>query len=156
MRGLIFFEEKSLECLFRLLKEKGVNIKGTILKPNMVISGSACTEQADSNEIATKTVETLLRCVPSSVPGMAFLSGGQTDAFATQNLNAMNSLDSYPHPWELSFSYGRALQAACLKAWSGNSNNLNNAQKVFAHRCKCNSAARNGSYSEKTEQEISV
>ena len=148
--------ETTLKNVFHELFKQNVLLEGMILKPNMVISGSECTEQADSNEIATKTVETLLRCVPSSVPGMAFLSGGQTDSFATQNLNAMNSLDSYPHPWELSFSYGRALQAACLKAWSGNSDNLNNAQKVFAHRCKCNSAARNGSYSEKTEQEISV
>lgn len=148
--------EKTLKIVFHELFKQNVLLEGIVLKPNMVLSGSSCTEQADSNEIAIKTVETLLRSVPSSVPGIAFLSGGQTDEFATQNLNAMNALGSYPHPWELSFSYGRALQAACLKAWNGNSDNLDNAQKVFSHRCKCNSAARNGSYTEKTEQEISV
>lgn len=148
--------EKTLKIVFHELFKQNVLLEGIVLKPNMVLSGSNCTKQADSNEIAIKTVETLLRSVPSSVPGIAFLSGGQTDDFATQNLNAMNALDSYPHPWELTFSYGRALQAACLKAWNGNSDNLDSAQKVFSHRCKCNSAARNGSYSEKTEQEISV
>ncbi|MBE17401.1 MAG: fructose-bisphosphate aldolase class I [Nitrospinae bacterium] len=148
--------EKTLKTVFHELFKQNVLLEGMVLKPNMVISGSECSVQADSNEIAIKTVETLLRCVPSSVPGIAFLSGGQSDEFATQNLNAMNALDSYPHPWELSFSYGRALQAACLKAWNGDSNNLANAQKVFSHRCKCNGAARNGSYSEKTEEEISI
>ena len=148
--------EKTLKAVFHELFKQNVLLEGIVLKPNMVISGSECPVQADSKEIAIKTVEALLRCVPSSVPGIAFLSGGQTDAFATQNLNAMNALDSYPHPWELSFSYGRALQAACLKAWNGDSENLTNAQKVFSHRCKCNGAARNGSYSEKIEQEIPV
>ncbi|MED5578965.1 MAG: class I fructose-bisphosphate aldolase [Nitrospinota bacterium] len=148
--------ERTLKTVFHELFKQNILLEGMVLKPNMVISGSDCAEQADSNEIAAKTVGTLLRCVPSSVPGITFLSGGQTDTFATQNLNAMNALDSHPHPWELSFSYGRALQAACLKAWNGNSDNLENAQKVFSHRCKCNSAARDGSYSEKTEQEISA
>ena len=127
-------------------------IKGMIKKNGLAVSKSS--EKISNEEIAKLTLKCLKDSVPKEVPGIAFLSGGQTEIEAAENLNLINKYNDTN--FIMTYSYGRALQAACLKAWSGNSDNLNNAQKVFAHRCKCNSAARNGSYSEKTEQEISV
>jgi fructose-bisphosphate aldolase class I len=116
----------------------------------MVISGKACSRQASVERVAEATVRTLRRAVPAAVPGIVFLSGGQTPVQATEHLNAMNLLG--PHPWELSFSYGRALQDPVLDAWRGEARNVTKAQKVFHHRAKCNSAARSGKYTRKLEE----
>jgi fructose-bisphosphate aldolase class I len=115
----------------------------------MVLSGYGAKEQADDGAIAHFTVGCFRRCVPAAVPGIVFLSGGQSDEQATARLNEMNKLG--PHPWELSFSYGRALQAPTLKAWKGETSNVGAAQAALAHRAKMNSAARSGSYDAKME-----
>ena len=142
--------EAALQALYAALDENRIDLAGTILKPNMVLSGYDCKQQASDEEIAQRTVANLLRNVPAAVPGIAFLSGGQTDEQATARLNAMNKLG--PHPWELSFSYGRALQAPTLKEWKGETSNVGAAQAAFAHRAKCNSAARSGSYTPEMEK----
>jgi fructose-bisphosphate aldolase class I len=116
----------------------------------MVISALDCPEQASVKEVAEATVECLLRVVPAAVPGICFLSGGQSDLVATQHLNAMNAL-GVDLPWRLSFSYGRALQAAALKAWSGDAAKVSAAQQAFLHRAKCNGAAAMGKYNEEME-----
>ncbi len=121
-----------------------VRLEGTLLKPNMVISGKKCPAQADVSRVAEETVRTLLRTVPAAVPGIVFLSGGQTPRQATEHLNAMNAMGV--NPWELSFSYGRALQDPVLKAWKGEPGNLPAAQSAFLHRAKVNGAARSGNY----------
>ena len=115
-----------------------------ILKPNMVISGKKCPTQASVQAVAEATVRCLTANVPEGVPGIAFLSGGQSDVDATAHLNAMNQLG--PHPWELSFSYGRALQAPALKAWGGQAENYGAGQQAFSLRAKLNGLARTGSY----------
>ncbi len=138
--------EKTLSTLFATLKSQDVSIEHTILKTNMVISGKQCSVQADVQEVADKTVKCLLKNVPTELPGIVFLSGGQSDELATAHLNAMNA--SNPTlPWPLSFSYGRALQAPCLKAWEGKAENIDAAQKALLHRSKCNSLACKGEYS---------
>ena len=131
-----------LKSLFQHLKDKNVDIKGTILKPNMIISGTSCTEQAGVQEVAEKTVKCLLENVPEDLPGIAFLSGGQSDIDATAHLDAMNKIGGFP--WKLSFSYGRALQQAALKAWMGKEENMNNAQAAFSHRALMNKNAALG------------
>ena len=142
-----------LERLYSTLREYGVLLEGTILKPSMVISGSACREQASVEEVARRTVNNFLRNVPPEVPGITFLSGGQSSKAATAHLNTMNAL--YDNlPWELSFSYGRALQAAPLKAWGGYPANLVAGQKAFYHRALCNSAARTGRYGADMENTV--
>ena len=123
-----------------------------LLKPNMVISGKEAPQQAGVEEVARATVECLLRTVPAAVPGIVFLSGGQSDRQATAHLNAMNSL--YENlPWELSFSYARALQDLPMKTWKGDPSNVEEAQRAFYHRAKMNSAARSGSYREEMENQ---
>ena len=139
----------ALDALYAQLFEQRVHLEGTLLKPNMVLSGYSAKEQADDDRIAHFTVACFRRCVPAAVPGVVFLSGGQSDEQATARLNEMNKLG--PHPWELSFSYGRALQAPSLKAWKGEASNVGAAQAAFAHRAKCNSAARSGSYTDAME-----
>ncbi len=126
------------------LREHRVELEGTLLKPNMVIAGKGCPEQAGVAEVASATVRTLERTVPVAVPGIVFLSGGQSSELATAHLSAMNSLGD--HSWELSFSYGRALQDAALKAWGGDPQNVSHAQETFHHRARLNGAARSGSY----------
>ena len=121
-----------LKEVFQELFHQRVALEGMILKPNMVIAGKKCSEQAGVEEVAEKTVDILKRCVPSAVPGIAFLSGGQSDEEATAHLNAMNA--GYDLPWPLTFSYGRALQAAPQAAWKGRSENVAAAQRAFAHR----------------------
>ena len=138
-----------LKSLFQHLKDKNVNIKGTILKPNMVISGTNCTEQAGVQEVAEKTVKCLLENVPEDLPGIAFLSGGQSDIDATAHLDAMNKIGGFP--WKLSFSYGRALQQAALKAWMGKEENMNNAQAAFSHRALMNKNAALGKWNKDLE-----
>ena len=140
----------TLEQVFSELYQHRVMLEGMLLKPNMVLSGSLCPEQASVNEVAEATVRCFRRHVPPAVPGIVFLSGGQSPQLATERLNAMNLLGD--HPWELSFSYGRALQEPVLQAWRGREENVDDAQAVFRHRARCNSAARSGKYSVEMER----
>ena len=142
--------DRTLAAVFRELRVQQVMLEGMILKPNMVISGKKCSKQADVQAVAAATVRTLKRHVPGAVPGIAFLSGGQSDELATAHLNAMNQMG--PLPWVLSFSYGRALQAPSLKAWAGKTANLAAGQRAFQHRAKCNSAAVLGRYNDAMEK----
>ena len=127
-----------------------VPLEKTILKPNMVIAGKKCKIQASRQEVAERTVKILKRCVPPAVPGIAFLSGGQSDEDATAHLSLMNAMG--PFPWKLSFSYGRALQAAALKAWGGKSENVAAGQRAFSHRAKMNGMAALGKWTETLEK----
>ena len=145
---------ETLNRQYDALVELDVMLEGTLLKPNMVISGKGCKKQASPEEIAEATVRTFLRTVPAAVPGIVFLSGGQTAEQATENLNAMNAMGKFP--WELSFSYGRALQAPALAAWSGKTDNVPKAQKVYHHRAKMNGLARYGKYETKMEKEVAA
>ncbi|MEX0804270.1 MAG: class I fructose-bisphosphate aldolase [Candidatus Binatia bacterium] len=141
--------EHTLKVTFTQLFLHRINLEGMILKPSMVVSGKDCPTQADVKEVAERTIRALKRTVPASVPGIAFLSGGQSAQKATEHLNAMNAMG--PHPWEVSFSYARALQDPALKAWKGEAGNVAAAQKIFYHRAKCNSAARTGQYDKQME-----
>ena len=142
--------EAALNALYDELYTQRVMLEGTVLKPNMVVSGTDNPVQAGVDEVAEKTVRCLKRCVPSAVPGIAFLSGGQSDEDATAHLSAMNAM--FDLPWNLTFSYGRALQAAPLKAWGGSSDNAAAAQAAFAHRAKMNGLATTGGWSQDLEQ----
>jgi fructose-bisphosphate aldolase class I len=142
---------RTLQAVFTELYDQRVAREGMLLKPNMVLSGYDCPEQADPQTVAGMTVKCLTNTVPAAVPGIVFLSGGQSDEAATAHLSAMNELG--PHPWELSFSYGRALQAPALKAWRGESAKVAQAQQAFYLRAKLNGAARSGDYSEDMEKE---
>lgn len=141
--------EQALKVTFTALFLQRVYLEGMILKPSMVVSGKDCPQQAGVQEVAERTLRCLKRTVPAAVPGIAFLSGGQSAERATEHLNAMNAMGS--HPWEVSFSYARALQDPALKAWKGEPGNVSAAQKIFYHRAKCNSAARSGKYSKQME-----
>jgi fructose-bisphosphate aldolase, class I len=139
----------TLAGVFAALRRHRVRLDGMLLKPNMVLSGSDCPEQASVQAVAEATVRCLRDTVPASVPGIVFLSGGQSDELATAHLDAMNRLA--PQPWQLSFSYGRALQAPALKAWKGDPANGPAGQQAFYHRAKLNGAARYGSYRKEME-----
>lgn len=141
---------ETLRLVFQQLHEHDVFLEGILLKPNMVLSGKDCPVQASVQEVAEATLRCFLRVVPAALPGVVFLSGGQTAVRATEHLNAMNAMGKFP--WELSFSYGRALQAPALNAWSGEEANVPLAQKLLYHRAKCNSAARYGKYSSDMEE----
>lgn len=141
---------KMLESVFSELSAHGVLYEGMLLKPNMVIPGMKCPHQAGAEEVARATVRCLRRYVPAAVPGIVFLSGGQSAEDATDNLNAMNELEPNP-PWQLSFSYGRALQAPVLAAWKGLESNAAEAQRAFFKRCQLNGLAREGIYSRAME-----
>jgi len=138
-----------LKSVFSELYKQRVFLEGILLKPNLVIPGKDCIKKASIIEVAETTIRCLERSVPVAMPGIVFLSGGQSPELATEHLNAMNAIKK--HPWELSFSYGRALQEPVLYAWKGKSANIPEAQKAFYHRAKCNSAARNGKYSKEME-----
>jgi fructose-bisphosphate aldolase class I len=138
-----------LQALYTELHDQRVDYRGTLLKPNMVLSGYDAPERAGAQEVAEATLDCFYRHVPAAVPGIVFLSGGQSDEDATAHLNAMNALG--PHPWELSFSYGRALQAPALKAWGGKPENVEAAQRAYYHRAKMNGAARTGMYAPEME-----
>jgi len=140
---------RALHAVFTELRDQRVHYEGMLLKPNMVLSGYSSSEQASHDEVAEHTLRCFRRHVPAAVPGIVFLSGGQSDEDATANLNAMNARG--PHPWELSFSYGRALQAPALKAWRGDPANVEAAKKAFYRRAKFNGAARSGSYAPEME-----
>jgi fructose-bisphosphate aldolase class I len=141
----------TLAAVFAALRRHRVRFDAMLLKPNMVLSGSDSPIQAGVEQVAEATVAALGDCVPASVPGIVFLSGGQSDEVATAHLNAMNRRGGVP--WELSFSYGRALQAPALKAWKGEAANVPAAQQAYHHRARLNGAARSGSYTEAMEKE---
>ncbi len=140
---------RTQNAVFTELHDQRIQLEGMLLKPNMVLSGYDSSEQASADEVAEMTLRCLYRHVPAAVPGIVFLSGGQSDEDATAHLSAMNARG--PHPWELSFSYGRALQAPALKAWRGDSANVEAAQRAFYHRAKLNGAARSGDYTPEME-----
>lgn len=142
---------RTLRAIFSELADAKVSLEGTLLKTNMVLSGKDANAQADVEEVARLTVKCLGDTVPTQIPGVVFLSGGQTDELSTAHLNAMNRMDH--GPWELSFSYGRALQAPSLKAWKGEDSNVEAGQRALYHRAKLNGAARSGSYTEDMENE---
>ena len=144
--------ERTLQALFEAIYAQRVRTEHLVLKASMVISGKSCATQASVQEVADATVLCLKRTVPAAVPGIVFLSGGQSDELATAHLGAMNA-EGAPLPWPLSFSYGRALQAPALKAWKGQTANVAAAQKALMHRAKCNSAACFGRYSSDMEKE---
>jgi fructose-bisphosphate aldolase, class I len=142
--------EWALNELYRELYSANIALEGTILKPNMVLPGKKSAKKASREEVAEQTVKVLKRCVPSAVPGIAFLSGGQSDEDATAHLHYMNALG--PLPWRLTFSYGRALQAAALKTWKGRPENVAAAQRAFNHRAQMNALAASGKWSQKLEK----
>jgi fructose-bisphosphate aldolase, class I len=143
-----------LQAVYTELHDQRVDYPGSLLKPNMVLSGYDASDRAGVQEVAEATLQCFYKHVPAAVPGIVFLSGGQTDEDATAHLNAMNAMG--PHPWELSFSYGRALQAPALKAWEGKPENVEAAQRAYYHRAKMNGAARTGMYSPEMEREAAT
>ena len=140
---------ETLHTVFYELASQGVQLDGMVLKPNMVLSGYDCATQASVEQVASMTVDCFMNTVPAAVPGVAFLSGGQSDELATAHLNAMNQIDG--KPWNLTFSYGRALQAPALKAWGGSADNVPAAQEALLKRAKLNSLATLGQYAEEME-----
>jgi fructose-bisphosphate aldolase class I len=142
--------EWALKATFEELYYNRVALEGIVLKPNMAVPGKKSSKKASVEEVAEKTVRLLKACVPGAVPGIAFLSGGQSDEDATAHLDAMNKLG--PLPWKLTFSYGRALQAAPQKAWGGKSENVAAAQRAFAHRARMNSLAALGQWKQDLEK----
>jgi fructose-bisphosphate aldolase, class I len=142
--------EWALVTQFQELFDAGVALDGMVLKPNMVVPGQKSGQKASVEEVAERTVKSLKRCVPSLVPGIAFLSGGQSDEDATAHLSAMNAM--FDLPWKLTFSYGRALQAAALQAWLGKAENVSKAQAAFDHRAKMNALAAAGRWTAAMEK----
>jgi len=142
--------EATLASVYHALHGQRVALEGTLLKPNMVLSGAGCPKQAGVKDVAEATVRCFRRTVPTAVPGIVFLSGGQSPELATEHLDAMNRMGQ--HPWELSFSYGRALQAPPLAAWGGRDANVQAGQKAFFHRSRLNGAARYGQYTREMER----
>jgi fructose-bisphosphate aldolase, class I len=140
-----------LAAVYTELYDQRVDVEGTLLKPNMVLSGYSASDRAGVEEVADWTLKCFYKHVPAAVPGIVFLSGGQSDEDATAHLNAMNAKG--PHPWPISFSYGRALQAPAIKAWGGKPENVEAGQRAYYHRAKMNSAARTGTYAPAMEQE---
>ena len=145
---------RTLHAVFTELRDQRVHFEQMLLKPNMVLSGYDASGRAGVQDVAEQTIRCFRRHVPAAVPGIVFLSGGQTDEDATAHLNAMNAMG--PHPWELSFSYGRALQAPSLKAWAGDSANVESGQAAYLHRAKMNGLARSGSYSAELETQVAA
>jgi fructose-bisphosphate aldolase class I len=143
--------EETLDLVFSELRLSGVDLSGMLLKPNMVLPGIRSKEQPSVEEVARRTVETLRRTVPAVVPGIAFLSGGQSDGDATAHLSAMNRMAGLP--WKLTFSYGRALQHAALVAWGGEARNVPAAQRAFTHRAKMNALAARGEWTPELDRQ---
>ena len=144
---------RTLHALYDELDAFGVDLPGTLLKPNMVISGKGCPEQAPAARIAELTIQCFLAHVPAAVPGIVFLSGGQSEVEATENLNAINQLEG---PWPLSFSYGRALQASALEVWGGEAVNVEAAQAAFVQRARMNALAASGEWNAELEQPVAA
>jgi fructose-bisphosphate aldolase, class I len=143
-----------LDALYTELFDQRVDLFGTLLKPNMVLSGYDASDRADADEVAELSLKCFYKHVPAAVPGIVFLSGGQSDEDSTAHLNAMNARG--PHPWQISFSYGRALQAPALAAWNGKPENVEAGQRAYYHRAKMNSAARTGMYAPEMEREAAA
>src|SRR3954454_18504684 len=143
-----------LDALYTELFDQRVDLWGTLLKPNMVLSGYDASNRAGADEVADWTLKCFYKHVPAAVPGIVFLSGGQSDEDSTAHLNAMNAKG--PHPWQISFSYGRALQAPSLAAWGGKAENVEAGQRAYCHRAKMNSAARTGMYAPEMEREAAA
>ncbi len=146
--------ENTLHALFNQLYKQHVNLKGIILKPNMILPGKDCSVQVSSETVAEQTIDTLLKCVPASVPGIAFLSGGQSGELASQRLNDMNKLLESPFPWSLTFSFARALQFPAMEIWNGKEENTFVAQQALIHRALCNKNANKGIYSPEIEERL--
>jgi len=144
-----------LHAVFRALSDQRVSLESMLLKPNMVVPGKASPRPASVQDVATATLRCLLRTVPAAVPGVVFLSGGQTDRLATAHLDAINRLPG-PKPWKISFSYGRALQDAALEAWHGQDENMKSAQEALLHRARCNGAASLGRYTDDMEASLTT
>ncbi len=144
--------EEVLRAVFNHLHSQRVALEGMILKPNMILAGAACPHQEDVNEVADATVKCLLRAVPAAVPGIAFLSGGQSGELASARLNAMNVRFKSHLPWAVAFSFGRAIQQPALEIWAGQETNVPAAQLALYHRAKCNRAARRGEYNAAMEE----
>jgi len=140
-----------LNAVYTELHDQRVDLRGTLLKPNMTLSGYEASNRAGVDEVADATLDVFYRHVPAAVPGIVFLSGGQSDEDATAHLNAINARG--PHPWKISFSYGRALQAPALAAWAGKPENVEAGQRAYYHRAKMNSAAQTGMYAPEMEKE---
>ena len=145
--------EQVLHTVFNQLYKQGVILEGMILKPNMIVPGLACEKQESINEVADATVKCLLRTVPAAVQGIAFLSGGQSSRLASARLNAINVRFKSKLPWEVSFSFGRAIQQPALDIWHGKETNVPEAQVVLYHQAMCNLAARQGEYNDKMDKE---
>ena len=143
---------RTLVAVFEELYDQGVDLEGTLLKPNMVIAGKKCAQQAAASKVAELTVDLFRRVVPAAVPGIVFLSGGQTEVQATENLDAINRIDG--SPWPLSFSYGRALQASALETWGGDTANVEAGQAAFLHRSRMNALAVAGEWSAGVEEAV--
>ena len=141
----------TLHAVFTELRDQRIHPEGMLLKPNMVLPGYESSEEVSDEEIARQTIQCFRRHVPAAVPGIVFLSGGQSEEEATRRLNAINAIG--PHPWKVSFSYGRALQASALKAWGGHEENVEAAQRAYYHRAKMNGLAQTGTYAPDLEQE---
>ena len=143
---------KVLSEVYKELEINNVNLKGTVLKPNMILPGSTCEKKSTSEEIAKKTLECLKKNMPREVPGVAFLSGGQSEVEATKNLNEINKINDTE--FKFTFSYGRALQQSALKTWAKSKNDISNVQKVFNHRAKMNVLSTKAEWSETIEKEV--
>ena len=146
--------ERAMHAVLVALWRHRVLYEGILLKPNMILPGKGSSEKPTLEEVARTTVRVLSRAVPPAVPGIVFLSGGQSDQEATARLDAMNRLG--PRPWEISFSYGRALQFPSLSAWKGRPENVPAAQRIFLHRARMNGAARFGRYTAILEREAAA
>lgn len=146
--------ERTLRAVFHELAVNRVALEGILLKPNMVVPGKDCPKQASVEEVARWTLKVFERTVPAAVPGIVFLSGGQGPQEATEHLNELNKMG--PHPWELSFSYGRALQEPVLEAWQGKGENKQSAQKALYQRARLNGLARDGKYKPELEQKLTA
>jgi fructose-bisphosphate aldolase class I len=146
--------EITLHTVFAALRHQRVVPEAMLLKASMVLAGKRCPRQASVDEVASETIRCLKRAVPAAVPGIVFLSGGQTDVLATAHLNAMNAGEK-SHPWALSFSYGRALQDQAMRTWQGKPALTATAQKALRHRARCNGAARDGRYTPELERGLS-
>jgi fructose-bisphosphate aldolase class I len=138
--------EKVFAAVIKECQDQGVFFEGALLKPNMITAGAECPTKASNLDIAWITCRTLSRTIPAAIPGIVFLSGGQSEQEASENLNEMNLVKDIPCPWNLSFSYGRALQASVLKCWLGKEENYTKSQEVFIGLCKNNSQATEGKY----------
>jgi fructose-bisphosphate aldolase class I len=146
--------EEVLRTVFNQLYSQRVMLEGMILKPNMVLPGLTCPKQEDLNQVADATVMCLLRAVPAAVPGIAFLSGGQSTELASARLNAMNLRFKSRVPWALAFSFARAIQQPAMEIWQGQLANVSAAQQALCHRARCNQAARRGEYTPAMETEV--